>query len=68
MSVYALLFDSGLSMKFWPYAFFHALCIQNDLPHRGQTASPLFLATGKKDNFKNLCTFGCRVYVQPPGF
>ena len=60
-SVCALLFGSGLSVNFWPYVFFHVLCIHNALPHKGQTASPLYLDTGKKDNFKNLCTFGCRV-------
>ena len=37
------------------------------MPHKGQNDSPLYLATVKKDNFKNLCTFGCRVYVQPLG-
>ena len=62
-SFLALLFGSGLFIKFWPYAFLHVLWIQNALPHKGQTASPLYLATGKKDNFKNLRTFGCRVYV-----
>ena len=55
-------------MNFWLYAFFHVFCIQNALPHRGQNASPLFLATGKKDNFKNLRTFSYGVYVQRRGF
>ena len=62
-SVHALLFGSGLSVKFWLYEFFHFLCIQNALWHKGQTASHLFLATGKKDNLKKLRTFGYRVYV-----
>ena len=66
-SIHALLFGSGLSVKFWPYAFFYVLWIQNALPHKDQTASTLYLATEKKDNFKNLRTFGCRVYVWPPG-
>ena len=29
--------------------------------------SPIHLSTGKKDNLKNLHTFGCQVWVRPPG-
>ena len=47
--------------------FMHCLCNQNTLPGQNQNASPLFLATGKKDNFRNLQVFGCRVWVQPTG-
>ena len=66
-STKALLFGAALDVKFWPYAFNHAIRIQNALPHRDQAASPIFLATGKKDNFTNLRTFGCRMWVRPPG-
>ena len=59
---------SGLPVKCWPYVFFHVLRIRNALPHCGQNASPLFLTMGKKDNFTNLWTFSCRVFVCPPGF
>ena len=40
--------------------------MQNVLPSRRKSASPLFLAFKKKENFKNLATFGCRVWVRPP--
>ena len=63
-----LLFGSGLPFKFWPYAFFHVLQKRNALAHCSQNASPLFMAMGKKDNFTNPCTFGCRVFVCPSGF
>ena len=43
--------------------FIHVLRIRNALPGQGQDASPLFLSTGKKDNFRNLRIFGCRVWV-----
>ena len=60
----ALLFGAGLDVKFWPYAFIHVLRIGNALPGQGQDASPLFLSTGRKDNFRNLQIFGCRVWVR----
>lgn len=66
-SIRALLFGAGLSDKIWPYAFLHVIFIRNALLHRNQTASPLFMTTGKKDDFKNLRTFGLRVFVRPPG-
>lgn len=40
--------------------------MQNAFPSRGQSASHLFLTFNKKENFKNLATFGCRVWVYPP--
>ena len=48
-SIHMLLFRSGLPIKFWLYAFFHVIQIINALLHRNQTASPLYLATGKKN-------------------
>ena len=63
----AVLLGAGLQPRFWPYAFYHVLRIRNAIPGAGQVASPLFLATGKKDNFKNLRVFGCRVIVPPLG-
>ena len=58
---------AGMDIKFWPLALQHVVCIRNALPGFGQEHSPLFLATGRKDNFKNLRVFGCRVWVRPPG-
>ena len=62
----SLLIGANLDIKFWPYAFLHVLCILNALPGAGQSESPIFQSTGKKDNFKHLQVFGCRVWVQPP--
>lgn len=33
----------------------------------GHSCSRIHLSTGRKDNSKNLCTFGRQVFVQPPG-
>ena len=62
-----LLSGARLPIKFWPYAFHHALRILNAIPQRTQTQSPLQLVTGKKENLRNFKTFGCRVWVRPPG-
>ena len=40
-SIWALLFGSGLSTHFWPYAVNHVLRIWNALPHCGQDMSPI---------------------------
>ena len=34
----------------------------------GMYTSPLFLSTGKIDNFRNMHVFGCQVWIQPTGF
>ena len=65
-AVRAMLIGANLSPKFWPYALMHAVCIFNALPGRHQTQSPIQITTGKKDNFKGLRTWGCRVWVKPP--
>ena len=66
-AVRALLHGAGLGIKFWPFAFHHYLRLYNALPHAGQTASPLELTTGKQDDLTHFRTFGCRVWVRPPG-
>ena len=66
-AVKACIHGAGLDIKFWPYALHHVVCICNAIPGSGQEQSPLFLARGRKDNFKNLKIFGCRVWVRPPG-
>ena len=63
----ALLIGAGLDVCFWLYAFMHTLRIRNTLPGQNQNTSPLYLSTGKKDNFKNLWVFGCRFWVRPTG-
>jgi len=62
----ALLTGANLDIKFWPYAFYHALRLSNALPHKGETMSPTEKATSRKENFTTLRTFGCRVWVRPP--
>ena len=63
----ALLEGATLDIKFWPYAFFHHLCITDELAPAKQGSSRIFQATGKKENFANFRTFGCRFWVRPPG-
>ena len=47
--------------------FNYLLQIPNALQHYGQYHSPLHSAHGRKDDFKNLKTFGCRIRIQQPG-
>ena len=49
--VCAMLIDANLGIKFWPYAFFHYLRIQNAMVMKVQNSSHIFQATGKKENF-----------------
>ena len=63
----ALLTGSALHMKFWPYAFYHALRLTNAFPTAGNTESPVFKATDRHEDLRALRTFGCRVWVRPPG-
>jgi hypothetical protein len=64
--VKAILIGAGLDIKFWPLTFNHILQIQNAIPGQGQLESPLKMSTGSKENLKNLCVFGSRVWVLPP--
>ena len=63
----ALLTGADIDVKFWPYAFYHSLRLLNALPERNRSISPLELATSIRENFTHLRTFGCRVWVRPPG-
>ena len=62
----SFLLGAALPSKFWPYAFTHHLRMQNALPSKGKSQSPLMMAFNKKENFKHLFTFGCRIWVRPP--
>jgi len=66
-AIRAMLVGANLDVKFWPYAFHHWLRIDNSLPSRDQTQAPLLQATGMTDDFTAFRTFGCRVWVRPPG-
>jgi hypothetical protein len=60
-----LLSGADLPIKFWPYAFHHALRLINALPGRDQEQSPLHIITGKRENLRHFKTFGSRVWVRP---
>ena len=66
-AIRAMLLGAGLDAKFWPYAFHHYIRIKNALGSSRMSKSPTEIATGKKDNFSGFRTFGCRVWVRPPG-
>ena len=61
-SIRALLTGANLPLKFWPYAFYHAMQLSNAFPEPGQDQSPIQLANpnGKPEDLSNLRTFGCR--------
>ena len=63
----AMLHGANLDIKFWPYAFHHYLRIKNGMPSRDQDASPVELAINQVDDFSGFLTFGCHVWVRPPG-
>jgi hypothetical protein len=63
----AMLLGADLDARFWPYAFHHYLKIMNSVPSRDQPQSPKEMATGSRDNFQSLRTFGCRVWDRPSG-
>ncbi|MCE2995760.1 MAG: hypothetical protein LW863_09190 [Flammeovirgaceae bacterium] len=66
-AIRALLLGANLDARFWPYAFHHYLRLKNSIPSRHRPLSPVVMATSRKDNFKDLRTFGCRVWVRPSG-
>ena len=66
-SMRALLTGANLPIKFWPYAFYHSMRLANAFPERGDDLSPLEKATGTRENLSSFRTFGCRVWVRPPG-
>jgi hypothetical protein len=64
----SLLTGSNLPAKFWPYAFHFYLRTKNANPTRGRDLSAYEqLHSGKQEDFSRFRTFGCRVWVRPPG-
>jgi GAG-pre-integrase domain len=63
----ALLLGADLELTFWPYAFHHFLRLYNITPHAGRKVTPHELQYGEPPDLSRLRTFGCRVYVYPPG-
>jgi hypothetical protein len=73
-AIRTLLAGADLPPSLWPYAFHHALRLYNMLPHSRddavdpiQSRSPTEIISGQVPNFAFVRTFGCRVYVRPPG-
>ena len=66
-AIRALLLGANLPVKFWPCAFHFWLRIDNSMASRDQLVSPNYITAGKKDDLSALRTFGCRVWVRPPG-
>mmetsp|Transcript_17708 Transcript_17708/g.26862 ORF Transcript_17708/g.26862 Transcript_17708/m.26862 type:complete len:200 (-) Transcript_17708:2195-2794(-) len=63
-----MLTGANMDIKCWPYAFHHWIRSDNALPSRDQEVSPNQMVTGKnKEDFSRFKTFGCRVWVRPPG-
>ena len=64
--VRALLIGAQLDVKFWPYAFFRHLRINNAMAMNGQDSSRIFQATRMKEDFSGFCTFGYHTWIRPP--
>ena len=62
-----LLEGSSLPALFWPFAFYHFLRLSNCTIHDGHDRTPFEICNGCPPDLRLLRTFGCRVYVQPPG-
>ena len=58
-AIRAMLIGGNLDVKFWPWAFRHWSRVDNSIPSRDQTKTPLKIATGKIDDFSLFWTFGC---------
>jgi Reverse transcriptase (RNA-dependent DNA polymerase) len=68
-----LLSGANLVPSLWPYAFHHFVRLYNFQPHRrdndpdADQRTPYEILTGSMPDLSKLRTFGCRVYVRPPG-
>lgn len=63
-----LLNGSNLDPRFWTYAFYFYLRIKNALPGKDDSLSYYErLHGGAQPDLASLRTFGCRVWVRPPG-
>jgi hypothetical protein len=62
-----LLSGADLDPRFWPHGFFCFLRIKNALRGKDNSASYFERLHGHMANLAGLRTFGCRVWVCPPG-
>jgi hypothetical protein len=61
-----MLDGAGADYKFWPYAFQMAILVHGFIDHNGR-GIPHERAGGGRVDLRRLRTWGCRVYVKPPG-
>jgi hypothetical protein len=46
-TLWTILHSSGMNLKYWNFAFYHFLCLNNLIPHGDQNASPFELVQGR---------------------
>lgn len=61
-----MLLDAGLEKKYWGEAIAAAAFIQNRLPSRSVTKTPMELWCGEKPDLSHLKVFGCEAFVYIP--
>jgi hypothetical protein len=61
-----MLHGANLSFKLWPWAINNCLLLHNMVPH-GDRGGPIIWIGGKQPDVAQIRTFGCQVYVRPPG-
>ncbi|KAJ9532152.1 hypothetical protein QJQ45_003955 [Haematococcus lacustris] len=61
-----LLYSSGLSVNFWPYALRFANYVRNLSPVRGKAGTPWELFWGVRPDLSALRVFGARAYAHVP--
>ncbi|MBW0506957.1 hypothetical protein O181_046672 [Austropuccinia psidii MF-1] len=59
----AIMLDKKVKVALWPWAFWHAACVFNQILHAGCDWMPWELVTGLKPNVAILRVFGCIAYV-----
>ena len=64
--VRALLIDSNVPLKYWPYAVIMAAYLRNRVFNRRLNMTPMEAATGQRPNLNNIQLFGsiCYPYIQ----
>eukprot|EP00957_Ditylum_brightwellii_P144279 10992447-Ditylum_brightwellii.AAC.1 len=62
-----MLEGADLPEKYRNYTLYHCTNIQQYVTHRERNKTPYEIITGKMPDLSELQTFGCRVYVCPPG-
>jgi hypothetical protein len=61
-----MLHGANLSLKPWPWVLNHCLLLQNMVRY-GDRGVPIIRIGGNRPDVAHIRTFGCQVYVRPPG-